>query len=103
MAATRAAATAELERVLRDHSQQRRQLEQLRSEPMPKFELPQQSEQHRRFDELQRFEQRPRTILYIGLAVVAVLFVVSWVMLDHMRCDIFYSDVPFSSHRQSCR
>jgi len=71
----RAAASAELERVLRDHSQRRHRFKQ---------------------------EQQSPTILYFGLLVVAILFIVSWLMLDRMRCDPFYSDIPLS-RRYTCQ
>jgi hypothetical protein len=67
--------------------------------------LPQPPAQRQRYEPPQRIERRSHghAILYAGLAVVVVLFVVSWVMLDLMRCDFFYSDLPFSSHHHLCR
>jgi hypothetical protein len=72
----RIAASAELERVLRDHARRRWQFEQDNQDP---------------------------TIIYVGLVVVAILFGVSWWMLNRMRCDFFYSDIPFTSQRYTCR
>ncbi len=72
----RIAASAELERVLRDHAQRRRQFQQEHQDP---------------------------TIIYVGLVVVSILFGLSWWMLDRMRCDFFYSDIPFTSQRYKCR
>jgi hypothetical protein len=43
-------------------------------------------------------EQEPHNPLafYIGLLVVAILFIVTWFMIDRMRCDSFYSNAGFS-------
>jgi hypothetical protein len=65
----RRAALAELERVVRDHARERRQIERENDNP---------------------------NVLICGLVVVLVLFEVSWLMLDRMRCDPFYSDIPLS-------
>jgi hypothetical protein len=72
----RIVASTELDRVLRDHSRRRREFEREHQDP---------------------------AILYVGLLVVSILFGVSWWMLDRMRCDFFYSDIPLSSHRYTCR
>jgi hypothetical protein len=41
------------------------------------------------------------TPFYIGLVVIVVLVVAAWLILDHMRCDSFYSTLTLAK-RATC-
>ncbi|MGP0059795.1 MAG: hypothetical protein ACLPID_10970 [Beijerinckiaceae bacterium] len=72
----RAAVAADRERVLKQHAERNRRIEQELQNPI---------------------------VFALSLLVVLLLLGAAWFMVDQMRCDPFYSDISHTRLRNTCQ